>query len=150
MLHLLDVNVLIALTNPAHAHHRLAHQWFSEVDHWATTPVTETAFVRLMLNPAVAGRRILSAEVLSVLRQLQALPGHSFLADDSSLADPAIDLITMIGHHQVTDRHLVNLAAHHNAVLATFDASLLDALVPQDRRHVHLISAQGTVGNSAG
>lgn len=58
--YLLDVNVLIALTNPNHIHHDAAHRWLAGVvGHatWATTPLTEAAFLRLMLNPAVTGRR---------------------------------------------------------------------------------------------
>mgnify|MGYP000874325585 CR=1 FL=1 len=44
------------------------------------------------------------------------------------------------GSSQVTDFHLVNLAAATNAVLATFDASLWRALHPDDRRHVEVLT----------
>jgi len=44
-----------------------------------------------------------------------------FVPDDTSLADPAIDLIALSGYRQVTDLHLVNLAARHGLRLVTFD-----------------------------
>jgi len=139
--YLLDANVLIALTNPDHLHHRRAHEWFAAVDAWATTPMTEAAFVRLMLNPQVAGRRLTAGEVLDVLRRLRALPGHRFVADDTSLAEPAIDLVALIGHRQVTDLHLVNLAARGGLVVATFDAGLPATLTGRDGELVRLVQA---------
>jgi len=139
MLCLLDVNVLIALTNTTHLNHHRAHAWFATVQAWATTSMTEASFVRLMLNPTVAGRQVPTHEVMSVLNGLRALPGHHFLADDSTLADPVIDITALIGHNQVTDMHLVNLAARHGAFLATFDAAIPSTLVPADRQFVLVI-----------
>ena len=65
----------------------------------------------------------------------------SFLADTSTLTDPLIDTAGLAGHQQVTDLHLVNLAAHHGVVLATFDGAMTTCLAPADRRHVILIPA---------
>ena len=50
-----------------------------------------------------------------------------------------VDTSVLVGHQQVTDLHLVNLAARHGGVLATFDATLPTWLAPADRRHVILI-----------
>ena len=61
--------------------------------------------------------------------------------DASTLTDPLIDTAVLAGHQQVTDLHLVTLAAHHGAVLATFDGALTTWLAPADRRHVMLIPA---------
>src|SRR5580765_5566638 len=137
--YLLDVNVLMALARPAHTHHRLAHDWFRSVTRWFTTPVTETAFVRLTMNPAVSGRAVTATEALALLAAWRQAPGHHFLPDDSSLAEAVIDPVTLTGHHQVTDFHLVNLAARHRLQLATLDNALLGGLAPKDRRHVKLI-----------
>jgi uncharacterized protein len=61
------------------------------------------------------------------------------VGDEASLAQPSIDLSALVGHRQVTDLHLVNLAATAGAVLATFDARLPASLAPGDRRHVVLV-----------
>lgn len=134
-----DVNVLIALTNPSHVHHGRAHDWFAAAVRWATTPLTESSFVRLMLNPVVAGRVVGASEVLGVLAGLRSLPGHTFLSDDSSLAEPVIDLVGLVGHRQVTDLYLVDLAARHGSVLVTLDRAIATTLAPGDRRHLRLI-----------
>ncbi len=51
---LLDVNVLIALMWPAHEGHARAQDWFSRESRegWATYPLTQAAFVRIITNPA--------------------------------------------------------------------------------------------------
>jgi predicted nucleic acid-binding protein len=46
---LLDINVLVALAWPNHVHHETALHWF-EVNHtygWATSPLTQSGFVRV-------------------------------------------------------------------------------------------------------
>ncbi|MBD8057956.1 PIN domain-containing protein [Cellulomonas sp. JH27-2] len=136
--YLLDANVLIALTNAGHVHHGAAHRWFATISAWATTPLTETAFVRLTCNPAVVGQDVAPTTAIGALSALRAQPGHRWLPDDTTLAAPAVTL-TLGGYRQVTDFHLVNLAASTGAVLATFDARLPAALTPGDRRHVQVL-----------
>ena len=50
---LLDVNVLIALIDPAHVQHDAAHDWFGRLGHlaWATCPLTENGLLRIVGNP---------------------------------------------------------------------------------------------------
>lgn len=139
--YLLDANVLIALANQHHVHHAAAHCWFASIGHWATTPLTETAFVRLQSNSAVTGREISCGSALAALAAMREHPGHTFLGDESSLADPSINLMSLVGFRQVTDFHLVNLCAMHGAVLATFDAKISNALVSDDRRLVEIVPA---------
>lgn len=136
---LLDVNVLLALSLPTHQHHAGAARWFATAGSWATTAMTETGYVRLMTNPRVVGYEIAPSQVVDALRSIRSLPGHAFIEDGTSLADPAIDVQRLAGSSQVTDFHLVNLAARAGAVLATFDASLVRALAPDDRRHVQVL-----------
>lgn len=137
--YLLDVNLLIALTNENHADHQRAHGWFTTVQSWATTPLTESAFVRLMLNPLVAGRKLARTDVIAALQALRSWSGHTFLPDDSSLAESAVDLISLIGYRQVTDFHLLNLAASHQALFATLDADFAAALIAEDRSRLTLV-----------
>ncbi len=53
MTYLLDINVLVALFDSAHVHHEAAHRWFASVGNasWATCPITENGFVRVVSNP---------------------------------------------------------------------------------------------------
>ena len=136
---LLDANALLALYDPAHIHHSSAHRWFASIDDWATTAITEAAFLRLAANPKVMNDPVTTTEALTALSAMRSLPQHRQLPDDSSLAEPVIDLRSLLGHRQITDFHLVNLAAANAAILATFDAKLHRSLLPADRHHVELI-----------
>jgi toxin-antitoxin system PIN domain toxin len=137
--YLLDVNLLIALSSPDHLHHGRARRWFGGVESWATSPMTEAAFVRLMLNPVVAGRKRAAADVLAHLKAMRGRPGHQFWADDASFAEPSADMVGLVGHGQVTDLHLVDLAARRGGVLATFDSAIRSSLVEDDQRLVELV-----------
>lgn len=139
---LLDVNVLVALTVDAHVHHGAAHRALDRMPGaWATCPLTESALVRLLMNPATTGRRVAAVDAVAVLSAIRTQPGWTFIADATSLAEATIDHSVMMGTDQVTDFHLVNLAAAHHALLATFDSRLPGALVESDRRHVEVIAA---------
>ena len=138
-LYLLDANALIALANAGHVHHHAAHRWFAHATRWATTPMTETAFLRLQSNPLVTGRQISPAAAREALGAMRGLPGHTWIPDGTSLAEPMIRCDALVGHRQVTVFHLVNLAATAGAVLATFDSGIRAALLAPDRELVSLI-----------
>lgn len=135
-----DVNVLVALLHPGHVHHQVAQQWFAGARRFATTPITESGLLRMALNPAVMGTETRTADALASLRSLQADRRAQFLADDSSLARTVIDLIGLVGHKQVTDLHLVNLAAAHDARLVTLDKKIRPTLAPDDQVCVVVLS----------
>lgn len=113
--------------------------WFDGVDQWATCSITQAAYLRLLMNPRVAGFEIAASEVLSGLSDLTSLDDHVFLVDDAPPAEPTISFSRLKGPKQVTDLHLVDLAAHHNAVLTTMDGRMAQALTSQDRRPIELI-----------
>lgn len=131
-----DVNVLVALLHPGHVHHGPAQKWFGSVRRFATTPITESGFVRTALNPAIAGGPVKVVEVMASLNSLRSDDRAEFLPDDSSLAEPEFDLRGLNGFRQVTDFHLVNLVARHSACLVTFDRKIGSILMPDDR---HLV-----------
>ncbi|WP_141014953.1 TA system VapC family ribonuclease toxin [Nocardioides sambongensis] len=131
-----DVNVLVALLHPDHVHHRAAHTWFGSVARFATTPVTESGLVRMALNPTVMGVAAGAGQALDSLRSLRRHERAVFLPDDSSLAEASIDLVGLTGCRQVTDLHLVNLAAAHSARLVTFDSKIQPILAPDDQGSV--------------
>lgn len=134
-----DVNVLLALTNPAHQHHGSAHDWLSGTTRFATTPVTELGLVRLLLNRSVTGQEVTAGTALRVLAGIRADERAVFLPDDTSLGAPLVDLVGLTGHRQVTDLHLVNLAAGHGCSLVTFDRRLGQALTAADRAFVTVL-----------
>ncbi|GGF34562.1 ribonuclease VapC [Marmoricola endophyticus] len=134
-----DVNVLVALTNPAHEFHREAHRWLAGTSRYATTPITESGLLRMLLNPVVTGQPVSTRLALTILAGVRTDRRAEFLPDDTSLTDAAVDTTGLTGHRQVTDWHLTNLAARHDAVLVTFDRRLAAAMVPADAARVHAL-----------
>jgi uncharacterized protein len=124
---LLDVNVLVALFDPDHIHHDLAHDWFE--DHreagWATCPTTENGFVRVLTNPAYVSPAPRASEVVERLAVFRRSGFHHFWPDQVSLADAGTFNPAMIrGHRQVTDVYLLGLAAKAGGRLASFDRTI--------------------------
>ncbi len=127
---LLDVNVLIALGWPNHVHHGAAQRWFaqSSAKGWATTPITETGYVRISSNRAVMQVSTTPATAIAQLEAMTALPGHTFWSDDVPLViGKGGDRGAVSNHRQVTDRHLIALAVRYGGRLVTFDAALVDS-----------------------
>ena len=129
---LLDVNVLVALFDPDHVHHELAHDWFADhrADGWATCAVTENGFVRIVSNPRYQSNAPRPAAVLDQLRRFCASGRHHFWADSVSLRDADLfNLAVARGHGQVTDVYLLGLARRMGGRLATFDRTIPPAAV---------------------
>lgn len=137
---LADANVLVAAAVSSHVHHAAARNWLATIPAFATTPITEAALVRALINPAITcdtnGDQLSITAALSVLRKFRMLSNAKFLADSTSLADQRALIGHITGHRQVTDTHLLNLAIAHGAVLATFDAGIASSLKPATRKYV--------------
>jgi toxin-antitoxin system PIN domain toxin len=124
---LLDVNVLVALAWPNHAHHRQAHRWFSRriAGGWATTPITESGFVRVSSNRAALPTATTPQTARELLRTMTKFRGHTLWADDLPLVIGNQPAVALPGtHRSVTDAHLLALAARHDGFLATFDTGI--------------------------
>lgn len=138
-LYLLDVNVLLPLLNPEHEGSAKVHAWFETIEEFATTPATESGVIRLLMNPVIGGLSF--SEALNLVSGIFTDPRAIFLPDTATLRSARIDLDPIHGFRQVTDFQLINLAATHNAVLATYDRKILRSLSPSDHRHVAVIGA---------
>lgn len=140
--YLLDVNVLIALSDPMHIHHESAHRWFAREGRkaWATCPLTENAFVRIASHPSYPNRPGDAAAVLDILRRLCQASGHRFWPDDISIRD-FLDPTTVITHNLITDTYLLGLAVHRKGKLATFDRRMPAEAVRGAHNALELIPA---------
>ncbi len=141
---LLDINVLVALFDADHVHHDLAHDWFA--DHheqgWATCPLTEAGFIRVVSNPKYQSDAVRPAVAADQLRMFCGSRHHRFwpvslsIKDDSRLA-----LAHARGHAQMTDVYLLALAKEMNGTLATFDRAIpLAAVKGASGQHLTVIT----------
>lgn len=117
MSHLLDVNFLLACAWSRHAAHAHANRWLNSATGFATAPVTQMGFLRVSLSPAYGAS---FGDAQTVLRAILQLKAHRFLTD----AVAADSLPTLPNGKDVTDAHLVRLAASHGLKLATLDNPL--------------------------
>ncbi len=143
--YLLDVNVLIALLDPAHVNHKAAHSWFAKIREyrWATCPITENAVIRILSNPSYPSVDWMPNEVMEHLGGFFTEKlGHVFWEDVVSLQDDLLfDRWMIRGHKQLTDIYLLGLAIKKGGILTTFDRSIpLKAVKGATENHLTLLS----------
>ena len=142
---LLDVNVLVALFNPVHVHHELAHDWFADnrALGWATCPLTENGFLRVLGNPTSDEQTMGIPELIARLRKFCASGHHQFWADAVSLRDERLFNPSFArGHRQLTDVYLLGLAAKKGGRLVTFDRTIpLAAVIAASRVTLEVVSS---------
>lgn len=125
---IVDTDVFFAAVNANHIHHAAAHRWLESIrsEGWGVTVETFLAAVRLLMNPIVMhGHAISATKALRIVRAElsggqpgRIVPGPD--PEDRFLAKAN-------GHKQVMDFYLVQIAAAHEARLATFDRGTLAA-----------------------
>lgn len=143
MTFLLDINVLIALFDPAHVAHDIAHGWFHSIrdDSWATCPLTENGVVRILSQSNYPNSPGPPSVAALLVAQLRDLPGHQFWADDVSLLDESlVDSTRLLTPGQITDTYLLALARFHNGRLATLDRRLSASAVKDGKSALHIIT----------
>jgi len=119
--HLLDVNVLLALLWPSHAHHSKVTAWSSGKT-LTLCPISELGFIRI--STVKTGQFNLSmADARKLLQDFISQQKPAFIPCDVR----ALDGNPAPGSGTTTDWYLANLADKHGLKLATFDAGLKHA-----------------------
>jgi toxin-antitoxin system PIN domain toxin len=141
---LLDVNVLIALLDAAHVHHKLATAWLGANirQGWASCPVTQIGCVRVMAQPAYPNARP-AAQVAERLRDAAADRHHEFWPADLDLLNSrVIDWSYVLTSRHVTDVYLLGLAVAKGGRFVTFDRHIpRAALAKAEARNLVVIGA---------
>jgi len=139
--YLLDVNVLIALSEPEHSHHQLVMNWFQTPDlDWGVCAFSEAGFLRVTTDPKVGFHTIPDATL--VLRELAHHPGYRYWPITTGWADltaPFRDRV--FGHQQITDAYLLGLAVRRNAILVTLDRAIQFMAGPKYSQHVLVLES---------
>jgi toxin-antitoxin system PIN domain toxin len=139
---LLDINVLIALLDLDHAHHRRARSWLQReaATGWASCPITENGCVRIM-SQAKYPNPVPTGEVIKRLHDAADTSYHEFWPDDLSILDQTVvDNMRIHGPKQVTDVYLLGLAVQHAGRFVTFDGAVpLSAVLRAEKAHLAVI-----------
>jgi toxin-antitoxin system PIN domain toxin len=131
---LLDTNMLIALLWPSHAHHQLAVDWFLQNRRkgWATCPLTQAGFIRIVSNPAFSRDAVRPLEAVELLEANTSTKEHSFWQCDQTMSGAvSITGVRLVGHQQITDAYLLGLAMIRGGKLATLDRRI-EKMMPAD------------------
>ena len=123
---LLDVNVLLAMLDSDHVHHRQARRWLEEhrESGWASCAITQNGFVRIISRPAYPNS-ITASAATGLLRGATETEHHEFWPCRVSLLDPRVVAEDRIhSYRQVTDVYLLALAVKTEGRLVTFDRSI--------------------------
>jgi uncharacterized protein len=139
---LLDLNVLIALTDETHRQHATAKNWLhsSGRESWAICPLTESSYLRITTNPGMhTGYRTLQ-DSLAVLNDLADQPGYIYWPITDTWAKLTAPFAARIsGHQQVTDAYLLGLAIKEDGVLVTFDRGMKYMAGPEFSRNLLIL-----------
>lgn len=139
---LLDVNVLIALLDADHAHHRAATTWLEAnlKAGWASCPITQNGCIRILSQPGYPNP-LPAAQVAARLADAAGTAHHAFWPDRVSLLDTKVfDHARLLGSRQVTDAYLLALAVANHGRFVTFDRSVSLATVPAaEKKHLHVL-----------
>jgi uncharacterized protein len=134
--HLLDANVLIALTDEGHVHHKIAMKWFSTPNlDWGRCAFSEAGFFRISVNPRLG--RLTFEDASKILAALTGRPGYRYWPITDNWDEYVAPFRERVwGHQQVTDAYLLGLAIKENGILVTLDRAIRSMAGPKFGKHV--------------
>ena len=139
---LFDVSVMLALFDPGHIHHGAAQAWWRShrAEGWATCPLTQNGFVRIISKPVYQRSIALSTAVALLAAQISQ-PGHEFWPDNVSIVDGQLfDRSRILGPNQITDVYLLALAVRNGGRLVTLNRAIpLKAVHGAEARHLAVL-----------
>ena len=99
-------------------HHDAAAEWLSTFDAgFATCPITQGSLVRFLVRTGQS-----AAAARDVVGAIEGANRHEFWPDSVSFAD--VQVGGVVGHRQITDAYLAQLARSRSEQLATLDSGL--------------------------
>ena len=122
--HLLDVNVVIALSDADHQHHARVMQWLQMPGlDWGLCAFSEAGFLRVSINPGVG--KLTKDQAMALLASMTLHPGFRYWpirVEWAALAAPIQERV--FGHQQITDAYMLGLAIKESGVLVTLDKAI--------------------------
>jgi toxin-antitoxin system PIN domain toxin len=134
--HLLDTNLVIAITQEGHVHHRLAQRWLNTPNlRWSLCAFAEAGYFRLTTKPGIGTFSLDEAE--QVLAAIIIHPGYSpwpIVDSWTTVVEPFRERVQ--GHQQITDAYLLGLAIKENGILVTLDKPIRHLAGARYSKHV--------------
>lgn len=110
--------------------------------HWATCPLTQAGFVRIVSNPSFHPQPLSVSEAFKLLTAMTGRPGHHFWPMDITLSEAVQPFREgLVGHRQVTDAYLLGLAIKNKGRLITLDRGIDVLAGGSYRQHVTVLES---------
>jgi len=142
MAYLLDVNILIARSDPRHLHYDVVCEWFADNRDTIqmTCPIVENGFVRIFGHSNYQGGPGSIEKAATYLNAIHLLPKHRFVPDDISLTSRKLfDSFSDITSKHLTDVYLLALAAKLGVKFVTLDANIRTGAVKNGVDYVETV-----------
>lgn len=140
---LLDVNVLIALLDASHIHHRQVTGWLKKNINfgWASCPITQNGCIRILSQPSYPNS-ISAAKVAERLTEATQDQSHEFWPDAISILQLGkLEWDKVLSSRHITDVYLLALAIRQSGCFVTLDQGVpLNAVSGALRDHLVIIS----------
>jgi len=141
---LLDLNVLIALTDQRHSHHTQARDWFASSGRngWGICPLTEAGFLRVTTNPTFRPDPQSLQHAIAILQSLKSVAGYWYCEikeTDTWVKVTTPFAVRISGHQQITDAYLLGLAIKNKAALVSFDKGIRHMAGTEFKQNVILL-----------
>ena len=120
---LLDVNVLIALLDASHIHHRQVTDWLEKNINfgWASCPITQNGCIRILSQPSYPNS-ISAAKVAERLTEATQDQSHEFWPDAISILQLGkLEWDKVLSSRHITDVYLLALAIRQSGCFVTLD-----------------------------
>jgi toxin-antitoxin system PIN domain toxin len=134
--------MLIALFDPGHIRHGAALAWWRShrLEGWATCPLTQNGFVRIISKLGYQ-RPIALGTAVGLLAAQMSQSDHEFWPDNVSIADGQLfGRNRILGPNQITDVYLLALAVKNGGRLVTLDRAIpLKAVHGAEARHLAVL-----------
>ncbi|MGB7584825.1 MAG: hypothetical protein WBM11_08255 [Terriglobales bacterium] len=128
MIHLLDVNALVALGFDSHEFHSRMALWVraQNIPQVASCSITELGFVRVLAQTPAYDFTVTQARTLLIRLKSSRAARFTFMADGNDISHLPGWVKTA---KQITDGHLAKLATANGAVLTTLDENIPGSFV---------------------
>lgn len=140
---LLDVNILIALLDGSHVHHKLVTDWLGKniAAGWASCPITQNGCIRILSQPSYPNT-VPAAQVVARLAEAVQHSSHAFWSDTISLLNlEGLRWERVLSSRHLTDVYLLALAVQQGGRFITLDRGIpLEAVAGALPEHLVVIS----------
>jgi uncharacterized protein len=119
--------MLLASVDEEHVAYRSVHAWLRgpAAKTWATCALTESAFVRILSNPAFHKHPVSLTEAIESLQGMTSRPEHRFWPMDLTFLEAMQPFQErLVSHGRVTDAYLLGLAIKNRGQLVTLDRGI--------------------------